>query len=78
MKTPELKPCPFCGGNPYITDVFFGSPYDGGFRDIRMTIECKCGVKLEGEYTLMPNSDVYPTQLSTVEQWNRRVTNENA
>ena len=73
MKTPDLKPCPFCGGLPYITDMFIGSCYDDGFKDIRMTIECRCGVKLESEYTVTPNGDVYPTMLNTVDRWNRRV-----
>ena len=70
----NLKPCPFCGGNPYVTDTFIGTPYNGGFVDISMTIECRCGIKLESEYTLMPNGNLYPTQLSAVDKWNRRVT----
>ena len=70
----ELKPCPFCGCSPRISEIAVGTPYDGGFVDYRMTIECSCGVTFETEYTGYPNGFIWPC--TTVDAWNRRAGDE--
>lgn len=75
MKTPDLKPCPFCGGKAQI--VFDST--DGTWF-----IRCEdCYAKSEG----WGNGNASPEDLffaieeaveAAVHAWNRRVTDENA
>ena len=66
----DLKPCPFCGRQPRIPEISVSTPYNGGFVDYRVVIECSCGVTLEKEYTKYPDGFFWPC--TAVEAWNRR------
>lgn len=72
MREIVLKPCPFCGGDPHISEIFVGTPYNGGFVDYTITIECRCGVTLEKEHTEQPDGRPLPLQETAFDAWNRR------
>lgn len=64
MKTPELKPCPFCGGEGKIIDLgFFNLPSSYGV----CCLNCSCATY-----------QFFDTEGEAAEAWNRRVSNENA
>lgn len=55
--TPELKPCPFCGGEPFV--YISGNKSYGYFKEV-ICPQCHCQThRLRGE--------------EAVEVWNRRV-----
>ena len=56
----ELKPCPFCGGEPFI--YFSGSSSNGSFAEI-ICKSCKC------QTDRLPES-------KAIEAWNRRTEDE--
>ena len=56
----ELKPCPFCGGKPFI--YYSGSPSNGTFAEV-ICKECGCQTQR------MLYSEA-------IEAWNRRADNE--
>lgn len=70
MTTPDLKPCPFCGGTAFAYEVKphqhflseFGEYGGGGFVECT---GCSCGVSEK-------------TKEEAIEAWNRRANNENA
>lgn len=64
MKETELKPCPFCGGNPmsYSYDPFDG--YQGNLT--KYAVRClRCTAKISAA-----------TKEKAHEMWNRRADNE--
>ena len=86
MKTHELKPCPFCGGEAEIFEIEVNS-----FFEERMIVGCKaCRVQLEAERRQIQRVKIYrsgqrryiPTGVYTTESaiqlWNRRAGDENA
>ena len=64
MKTPDLKPCPFCGGEarilPYIE-------HEETWYRVRCT---KCPADVGRHW--------FSLKLEAINAWNRRVTDENA
>lgn len=65
MKTPELKPCPFCGGEAYICETL-------GVWHIDCHHTKKC--KIRPSTFLLGDS----TMFKQIKAWNRRVTDETA
>lgn len=65
MKMPDLKPCPFCGGEAYVSDLRYGQYVTCHHKNdchIRPDSHPFSGAKIEEQ----------------IEAWNRRVTDENA
>lgn len=57
--TVELKPCPFCGGNGYITywnDKSYREQYGSACKNCHVHFECNCNTVEEA-----------------IDQWNFRV-----
>ena len=52
----ELKPCPFCGGKPYIGRCF------GSSQRNRYSVKCRCGVLTQ----------FFDRRYKAIEAWNRR------
>lgn len=76
MKTPELKPCPFCGGKAELEHNIGSSSW---------FIQCgDCTARNEGwcNRTNGNGKEVYESIIECVETaaeaWNRRATDENA
>ena len=80
MKTPELKPCPFCGGEAEIFEIEVNSLFEE-----RMIVGCKvCRVQLEAERSQIQRVQIdrngrrkyIPTGIytkeSAIQLWNRR------
>lgn len=68
----ELKPCPFCGGTPLLSE----GPYDwdcGGRYYYSAAVECACGLTLEVDN---PGPKVYTSDAEAlnfaVAAWNTR------
>lgn len=65
MKTHDLKPCPFCGGEAYICKE--NIPY----HPTLYAVDCgndKCLVD--------PSTEFYEDKEEAIEAWNRRVKDE--
>lgn len=70
----ELRPCPFCGGEPKLKAVM---------KSYGLTIwcACKCGAQTEG---FCPNTSYEDNTMKNIERstkkaikaWNRRISNE--
>lgn len=67
----KLKPCPFCGGNPYLFKDNFG----------KYGVACeKCnlwlGIKVENGVPLCDEWwEIFNTKKEAVRAWNRRANN---
>ena len=64
MKQPDLKPCPFCGGEAYVADLRYGQYVTCHHTDechIRPDSHPFSGAKIEEQ----------------IKAWNRRVADEN-
>lgn len=68
----ELRPCPFCGGTPLLSE----GPYDwdcGGRYYYSASIECACGLTLEVDN---PGPKVYTSDAEAlnfaIDAWNTR------
>ncbi len=71
MKTPDLKPCPFCDCPVYVTTI----THNANRRTIRGTFDClscHASFKIVASYTNQNPTD------ALYEQWNRRAKDENA
>ena len=72
MKTPDLKPCPFCGGEAKLKqDIRYPRPAckpKEAFEVVCQNWDCIIGF-VDEHYKL--------TAKEAVEAWNRRVTDEN-
>ena len=68
----ELKPCPFCGGKPWINIT----PLYGALASYE--VECPyCRVKKWSEIGLVDDEEGMETRKqSVIEAWNRRINNE--
>ena len=59
LKMDKLKPCPFCGGKPYLTQNYLGQNY----------VRCPdCGAVVWGR------DDEDFTEKDAVKAWNRRAS----
>lgn len=78
----ELKPCPFCGGEPEV-DTYFSCVYERIYGEVK----CKrCGTKKRGKKTFDTYDATYcgydtpewvknahaESRQSAIEEWNRR------
>lgn len=54
-----LEPCPFCGGNARLSNVFQSDDYE--FVAVKC---CKCGVVMPGAYSMDAGA--------AIERWNTR------
>lgn len=61
VKTSELKPCPFCGGTPYMQS----HPVAQGKK--QWAVQCRCGARFS----------FVDRRYKAVTAWNRRCENEN-
>lgn len=71
MKTSDLKPCPFCGGevNVYGPEDWHPTFYDPDSGGDPVSMCCDCGLTFSiGSYDYQ----------ETYDAWNRRVTDEKA
>ncbi len=59
MKTPDLKPCPFCGGEVYFTTMYVGN-------DVENCIAC------EGCDMIFTIDWLSPDEETLAAMWNRR------
>ena len=70
MDKPELKPCPFCGGEPEITEVIDRTPRN--LEAVGFGVKCdQCGIivaKIDCGVT-----DWFETDEEAAKAWNRRV-----
>ena len=90
MKTPDLKPCPFCGyENPKMTTKRSGNNKRTGDMFQILCGKCKArGPIFTGRYSRKNEfgryeyvSDAFATEEAkqkAMDAWNRRVTDENA
>lgn len=67
MKTPELKPCPFCGSRPTVNT--WGNP-NGKVMYQVLCDSAACAIQ--------PMTDYHTNEESIVREWNRRAKDENA
>ncbi len=58
MPANELKPCPFCGGNPRVVD----SSYSGS----AIHVSCRCGAQMFG------GRQHFGSESEATDAWNRR------
>lgn len=80
-KSPDLKPCPFCGGEVNIMLKGYGKEKCMFItRGISRTKKnCKCRVFMEGEpYRTDEGVSLDKIRNDLAEAWNRRVNDENA
>lgn len=73
----EMKPCPFCGGNPHIPLV--GGGVDRNTRCFMFNVRCsKCGVGFPGSYKIEVTFNDGELIISTdertdaIKDWNSR------
>ena len=66
MKTPDLKPCPFCGSKPTVDKCEL---QDGTVFYTVLCYNINCAVR--------PKADYCKDKSFIIKQWNRRVTDEN-
>ena len=67
----ELKPCPFCGGQPVLEDRETFERLDHAGNGACITVEChKCNLDFY-EHT-HDEHDYYVRAFLVVEKWNRR------
>lgn len=76
MNTPDLKPCPFCGGEAYVREYAFGHSGSGGFTasyEVGCTM-CKIAFKSDSKFTLKNGQPVFTVNgyEKCVNAWNRR------
>ena len=75
----ELKPCPFCGGTPFIHSTAL-QILRGDHIETYWEITCPCGVHTGGyrsEYRFLDSEQLIPEGLmdgrkKAIEAWNRR------
>lgn len=76
MKTLELKPCPFCGGEAVIEKVSSGYNCRGGFIETYKAgcITCKIYFKRESEFYMENTQPVFMKNgyEDAVKAWNTR------
>ena len=68
MKTPDLKPCPFCGQQPRIDRYFMPNMPNVLYAVQCVNINCPTN----------PITQYCKDRKFIIESWNRRVTDENA
>lgn len=71
----ELKPCPFCGGEPKAPEQKGGSDERFGYN-FHMVIECECGIKLSRQSKEGKGgwcADQGEARKAVTEAWNRRI-----
>ncbi|HEI9833963.1 TPA: Lar family restriction alleviation protein [Serratia marcescens] len=59
MPANELKPCPFCGGNPRVVD----SSYSGS----AIHVSCRCGAQMFG------GRQHFGSEREAIDAWNIRI-----
>lgn len=71
----DLKPCPFCGGEP-ITRVRTIEWYEST-STIELTVRCKCGIEKKSLVELCDTDFLTLTNamLILTDEWNRRDNN---
>lgn len=69
----ELRPCPFCGGNARIRDLYDVVDWTDDDEPItKLRLVCECS---EDECLVSPVTDSFDTEEDAIEAWNRRVNN---
>ena len=71
----ELKPCPFCGGEP-ITRIRIAE-LSGSAATIEFTVRCKCGIEKKSfvELYVIDFSTIINVIQTLTDEWNRRAEN---
>ena len=68
----ELKPCPFCSGQPKLMDKQFFEELDSDHGRACITIECKnCDIEMYDHTS--DEHDYYVRAFLVADKWNRRV-----
>ena len=66
MKTPELKPCPFCGGEAVFHEFI------GFKKEVHYTVCCE-----NEECDMSVTTPCSESRIAVAAIWNRRATDEN-
>lgn len=78
MKTPELKPCPFCGGKATIREKGHGYTGAGEFLIYHEIGCCQCEITFEGEsrFRIKDGQAVFSVNAyeKCINAWNRRTS----
>lgn len=74
--TPELKPCPFCGGEAELDTMQGYRALSGGHLGNRATVYCtRCGADMGFCYEDAPGTPSEDIVNQVVDDWNRRAVN---
>ena len=82
VSEPDLKPCPFCGGEATVREYAHGHAGSGEFTasyEVKCP-DCQIRFQFDSHFSLVNGQPVFKQNgyEKCVEAWNRRVSNEKA